>query len=229
MTEMPHILVVDDDQRLRGLLNRYLSDNGFSVTEAADAGEARRRLGSIRFDLIVLDVMMPGETGLELTASLRKTDPVPILLLTAMGELDDRVAGLECGADDYLPKPFEPRELVARIQSILRRSMRPESTGPKADVYFGPYRFEFATDRLYRNTQPVRLTETETRLLRILALNAGNAVSRRNLRQPVADGTVERAVDVQVTRLRRKIEPEPAFPQYVQTVRGQGYVLMALS
>ena len=230
MIDLPHILVVDDDPRLRTLLHRFLSDNGFRVTGAEDAREARQHLLSFAFDLIVLDVMMPGETGLELTSSLRDSNPVPILLLTAMGEPDDRIAGLECGADDYLPKPFEPRELVARIQTILRRTMDTFAGIPAAgDLFFGPYRFDFEIDQLFRGNSRVRLTEMETRLLRTLALNVGKTVSRDVLRQLDSEGGLERTVDVQINRLRRKIEPEPGFPQYLQTVRGRGYILRAES
>ena len=226
MTDIPHILVVDDDSRLRSLLHRYLSENGFRVSSAADAVQARRNLAAIEFDLIVLDVMMPGETGLELTTSLRQTGSIPILLLTAMGEPDQRIAGLECGADDYLPKPFEPRELVARIQTILRRTMaRPATSPDHGQIHFGPFRFDLRRRQLFQGQARVRLTEAETGLLHALAIRAGEILSREQLIASDAGGGQERAIDVQVTRLRRKLEPDPKFPRFLYTVRGHGYVL----
>ncbi len=222
MSELPHILVVDDDQRLRSLLHRYLSENGFRVSEAEDAKQARQRLLSVEFDLIILDVMMPGETGLELTMSLHSIGSVPILLLTAMGRPEDRIAGLEGGADDYLPKPFEPRELLARIHTILRRTMAPSTVANiPSQVYFGPYRYDLNIGELFRDTRRVKLTEAETGLLHALVLKAGMPVDRDDL----ANNDHARTVDVQVARLRRKLEPDPKFPRYLQTVRGRGYVL----
>jgi len=226
----PHLLVVDDDARLRALLRRYLSDNGFRVTLATDATEARASLASFAFDLIVLDVMMPGETGLEMTRSLRgETQPkrVPILLLTAMGEPEDRINGLEQGADDYLAKPFEPRELVLRIRNILERR---GATGNAMDeapgsVRFGAFRFDLGRAELFRGSESVHLTSAEAWLLAALASRAGEAVSREDLSQSAAFSGNIRNVDVQMTRLRRKIEPDPRYPRYLQTVRGTGYVL----
>ncbi len=224
MADMAHILVVDDDTRLRELLQQYLSDNGFRVSTAKDAAEARTLLASLDFDLIVLDVMMPGESGLELTESLRRQSQVPILLLTARNEVEDRIDGLERGADDYLPKPFEPRELVLRIQTILRRAATPSAEAPTT-VQLGDCLFDLERGELRRNDQVVRLTSLEESLLRTLALNAGGTVSREELiRQSSVDSNA-RTVDVQVTRLRRKIEPDPRLPRYLQTVRGEGYVL----
>jgi len=231
----PHVLVVDDDRRLRDLLQRYLSENGFRVTTAGDAALARAKLASLAFDLIVLDVMMPGESGLDLTASLRaasmpKHSRVPILLLTAMGEAEDRIRGLERGADDYLPKPFEPRELVLRIKTILARVREPapQPTAPKL-LRLGDYVFMPARDELRRGAIVVRLTTGEAALLRALAEKPGEPVSREELSRRAGndgeDAGATRAVDVQVTRLRRKIEPDPKEPRYLQTVRGQGYVL----
>ena len=218
-----HILVVDDDRRLRGLLRKYLSDNGYLVTTAKDAGDARARLESLAFDLLVVDVMMPGETGLELTESLRHTSPVPILLLTAMGEADDRIAGLEHGADDYLAKPFEPRELLLRIGNILRR------VGPAAEaaheVRFGEFAFDFERWELRRNGRPVRLTSGEAGLLNVFAINPGVTLSRERLSRESGVGGNVRTIDVQVARLRRKIESDPRAPRYLQTVWGAGYVL----
>ena len=220
--DIAHILVVDDDTRLRDLLSRYLSENGFRVTTASDAGDARAKLAGFAFDLLVLDVMMPGEDGLRLTASLRKKLNVPILLLTAMGEPEDRVTGLELGADDYLPKPFEPRELVLRIVNILRRAATAEREGV---VNLGECAFEIDRSTLLRGGAVIHLTTVEASLLRTLATHAGRILSREELiGRSRIDGN-ERTVDVQVARLRRKIEPDPKMPRYLQTVRGAGYVL----
>ncbi|HYM74106.1 MAG TPA: response regulator transcription factor [Stellaceae bacterium] len=224
----PHLLVVDDDARLRDLLRRYLSDSGFRVTGVADAEQARAQLASFAFDLIVLDVMMPGESGLDLTRALRAetpaSGPVPVLLLTAMAEPEDRVNGLEQGADDYLAKPFEPRELVLRIRNILQRRPGPEP--PVApDIRFAGFRFDRDRNELFRGETPVRLTAAETALLSSLAERAPQAVSREELSQSAQFSGNVRNVDVQVTRLRRKIEPDPRNPRYLQTVRGTGYAL----
>jgi two-component system phosphate regulon response regulator OmpR len=221
----PHLLVVDDDLRLRELLRRYLSDSGFRVTGAADAAEARAQLASFAFDLVVLDVMMPGENGLALTRSLReRAEPrVPVLLLTAMGEPEDRVNGLEHGADDYLVKPFEPRELVLRIRNILQR--RPSAAEPAREVRFGDFRFDLSRAELFRGDDAVRLTTAETGLLSLLAQQAGQPVSREELSQSAGFSGNIRNVDVQMTRLRRKVEGDPRYPRYLQTVRGTGYVL----
>jgi two-component system phosphate regulon response regulator OmpR len=217
----PHLLVVDDDARLRELLRRYLSESGFRVTAAADASEARSNLASFAFDLVVLDVMMPGESGLELTRSLRAEGRVPVLLLTAMAEPEDRVNGLEQGADDYLSKPFEPRELVLRVRNLLQR--RPATDVASKDIRFGGCRFDVVRGELYRGGDLVHLTAAEAGLLSMLAQKAGQAVSREELSLSLS-GNV-RNVDVQMTRLRRKIERDPRFPRYLQTVRGTGYIL----
>lgn len=222
----PHLLVVDDDPRLRELLRRYLSENGFRVTVAADAGEARANLACFAFDLIVLDVMMPGDSGLDLTRELRAPDrhpPLPILLLTAMSEPEDRVNGLEEGADDYLAKPFEPRELVLRIRNILERRGSP--TGTPDTLRFGAFRFNPGRAELFRGGEIVRLTAAEAGLLAALAARAGEAVSREDLSQSAPFSGNIRNVDVQMTRLRRKIETDPRYPRYLQTVRGTGYAL----
>jgi two-component system phosphate regulon response regulator OmpR len=220
-----HLLVVDDDARLRELLRRYLFENGFRVTVAADAGEARANLASFAFDLIVLDVMMPGESGLDLTRALRAAPapPVPILLLTAMAEPEDRVNGLEQGAADYLAKPFEPRELVLRIRNILERRGAPGAA--ERILRFGVFRFDIERAELFRGDEIVRLTAAEAGLLSSLAAHAGEAVSREDLSQSATFGGSIRNVDVQMTRLRRKIEPDPRYPRYLQTVRGTGYAL----
>jgi two-component system phosphate regulon response regulator OmpR len=221
----PHLLVVDDDARLRELLRRYLMENGFRVTVAADAAEARANLASLAFDLIVLDVMMPGESGLDLTHALRGDGRphVPILLLTAMAEPEDRVKGLEQGADDFLAKPFEPRELVLRIRNILERRAAPDD-GDR-NLRFGMYRFDLARGELFRGGELVRLTTAEAGLLASLAAHAGQAVSREDLSQSAQFSGNVRNVDVQMTRLRRKIEVDPRYPRYLQTVRGTGYAL----
>jgi len=226
--ETPHLLVVDDDARLRALLQRFLAEQGFRVTAAADAAAARRALAAVSFDLVVLDVMMPGESGLELTESLRREGlEVPILMLTARGSPDDRVAGFETGVDDYLGKPFDPRELALRIRTILRRAAPP----PPADMAAGPVqlgRSWFDTQRaeLRGPEGVIRLTGGETALLMALAARPNEVLSREEI--AAALGTPEageRAIDVQVTRLRRKVEPDPREPRFVQTVRHRGYVL----
>jgi two-component system phosphate regulon response regulator OmpR len=222
----PHILVIDDDKRLRDLIARYLTEQGYRVTSAVNAADARAKLAGITFDLLVVDIMMPGESGLELTQSLRETSLVPILLLTAMGESTDRIAGLETGADDYLVKPFEPRELVLRIKSILKRaSARSERQTSVGAVKFGAFVFELERRRLFKAGEPVHLTEAESELLYQLARRAGEPVSREEL-SPQGDETGDsRLTDVQMTRLRRKIEDDPRFPRYLVTVRGRGYML----
>jgi two-component system phosphate regulon response regulator OmpR len=225
----PHLLVVDDDARLRDLLHRYLTDSGFRVTGAADAREARAQLASFAFDLVVLDVMMPGENGLDLTRALRNERPgssaVPVLLLTAMAEPGDRINGLEQGADDFLAKPFEPRELVLRIRNILQRRLTAEEAAPPADIRFGAFRFDPARAELLRGDELVRLTAAETALLSSLAQHAPQAVSREELSQSAQFSGNVRNVDVQMTRLRRKVERDPRNPRYLQTVRGTGYAL----
>ncbi len=217
------MLVVDDDTRIRGLLQKYLVDNGFRVTAAADAAEARKHLVGIQFDLIVLDVMMPGEDGFEFTQSLRQDSDVPILLLTARGDPENRIEGLERGADDYLAKPFEPRELVLRINTILRRAMKDDGQ-PKA-VQMGECRFDLERGELWRKETKVRLTTAEVTLLRLFASNPKVTFSRLELCEHTGV-TLERSVDVQITRLRRKIEANPRMPIYLQTVRGVGYTLI---
>jgi two-component system phosphate regulon response regulator OmpR len=220
----PHLLVVDDDARLRDLLQRYLTSNGFRVTAAADAAEARALMKSLTFDALVLDVMLPGENGYDLAASLRAESEVPILMLTARGEAEDRIAGLEHGADDYLGKPFEPRELMLRLGSLLRRASGPRQS-PHRLVHMGACVFDLERGELKRGGKPVRLTGSEAQLLKILAASAGRSFSRASLctRLNIA---LERSVDVQMTRLRRRIEDDPKLPLYIQTVRGVGYVLV---
>jgi len=220
-----HVLVVDDDTRLRELLKNFLSRNSFRVSTAKNAAEARQHLAALDFDLIVLDVMMPGQTGLDFAGELRKTSDVPILMLTAMGDPKDRIAGLEKGVDDYLGKPFEPRELLLRIQSVLRRGRHSDVMEP-GRVSFGPFQFDLALGELTQKGKRVPLTDAEIALLRALCTNLGEVLSREALCKSVGGGMNERAIDVQVTRLRRKIEPDPGFPRYLRTVRGQGYRLV---
>ena len=221
------MLVVDDDTRLRELLKSFLSRNGLRVSTAANAAAARQQLDALHFDLIVLDVMMPGQTGLDFAGELRKTSDVPILMLTAMGDPKDRIAGLEKGVDDYVGKPFEPRELLLRIQSILRRGRPTEAAGGAPErVSFGPFQFDLAPGELTQKGKRVPLTDAEIALLRALGARLGEVLSRETLCKSVGGGVNERAIDVQVTRLRRKIEPDPGFPRYLRTVRGQGYRLV---
>lgn len=231
MADIPHILVVDDDDRLRALLKKYLSDNGFIVLSATDAQNARDKLASLAFDLIVLDLMMPGESGLDFAADLRKTSDVPILMLTAMGESEDRIRGLEHGADDYLTKPFEPRELLLRVNNILKRvPQRGDDTQTSAVITMGTASFDTERGVLKVDGRPVRLTTVEVQLLKVLAERPGEPLTRDDLIERTGAGADAnsggRAVDVQVTRLRRKIEADPKLPRYLQTVRGKGYVLM---
>src|SRR3954470_8958740 len=220
----PHLLVVDDDERLRALLQRYLSGNGFRVSAARDAAEARALMKSMAFDALVLDVMMPGESGLELAKSVRAGSSVPILMLTARGEASDRIAGLELGVDDYLPKPFEPRELLLRLGPLRRRPAPPAEAAGQT-VRMGAALFDPGAGRLTKHGKPVRLTSGEAALLQLFSAHAGHPFSRGDLcaRLGVA---LERSIDVQVTRLRRKIEDDPKLPLYLQTVRGVGYVLV---
>lgn len=227
MDDLQHILVVDDDTRLRELLRRYLSENGFRVTTAGNAAEARAAMGSMTFDLLVLDRMMPGESGLDLIRALRGGhNSVPVLMLTAMGETTHRIGGLEAGADDYLAKPFEPRELLLRIRTILRRAMPvPAAEIAPAEVRLGAHRFDRNRAILLNNGAVVRLTTAEARLLTVLSEDPGAVLSRENLAARCAVAGGDRAIDVQVARLRHKIEPDPKTPRYLQTVRGRGYVL----
>ena len=222
--DAPHLLVVDDDRRIRDLLSRYLFAEGYRVTTANDAVEARAKLESLSFDLLVLDVMMPGETGFQLAKSLRQTSAVPILMLTAKAETESRITGLELGADDYVPKPFEPRELSLRIANILKRTI-PAPAPAIETARFGDFVFHLARGELRRGEEIVHLTDRERDMLRILSLSPGETVPRAAL---TGGGTViERAVDVQINRLRRKIEKDPANPLFLQAVRGIGYRLVA--
>ena len=232
--DAPHLLLVDDDRRIRSLLARYLGNEGFRVSSAADAKEARAMMKSMAFDLMVLDVMMPGENGFEFASSIRAIagagQHVPILMLTARTDTADRVQGLEAGVDDYLPKPFEPRELALRIRSILRRSARPLAAAPPVVVRFGAFAFDLERGELRQGEDVIRLTDREREMLRLLAGRAGDTISREELGSVGAntpgEPSNERTVDVQVNRLRRKIEIDPANPQHLQTARGAGYRLL---
>lgn len=221
-----HILVVDDDARLRTLLKQYLGEQGFFVSAAANTVEAEEVLRIFAVDAIVLDVMMPGETGFAYAARLRdRTNAPPVLLLTARGEVDDRITGLEAGAEDYLGKPFAPKELRLRLENILARSRQQHAS--KRAVVFGDYRFDIAQGRLSQKNEPVYLTSSEADCLRILAQSVGVPVSRETIATTLGDVQNERSVDVQINRLRKKIEPQPGKPIYLQTIRHAGYVLYA--
>jgi len=224
-----HLLIVDDDQRIRELLQKYLMRNGFMVSIARDAAQAKRLLKGLAFDLIVLDIMMPEQNGLSLTRELRETIDTPILLLTARNEVEDRISGLEAGADDYLPKPFEPKELLLRIHAILRRmpDVAPPEDTPKM-LSLGATRYDVQKGELWEGDTQIRLTSTELELMRIFSKNIGQALSRMELVTQMGreDGnSQDRAIDVQITRLRKKIETNPKEPRYLQTVRGSGYML----
>ena len=224
-----HLLIVDDDERIRGLLQKYLIRSGFLVSTARDSAHARRILSGLEFDLIVLDVMMPGEDGISLCRDLRRTINTPIMLLTARGDTDDRISGLEAGADDYLAKPFEPKELLLRINAILRRVpvTEPAIVLPKV-LNLGPIRYDVERGEMWHGEKLVRLTATESQLMKIFSGCPGEAVTRARLVEELSRSggqTQERAVDVQITRLRRKIEMDPKQPRYLQTVRGAGYML----
>ncbi len=224
-----HLLIVDDDERIRTLLQKFLMRHGFLVTAARDAAHARRILSGLEFDMIVLDVMMPGEDGLTLTRALRETLRTPILLLTAKGETENRIEGLEAGADDYLGKPFEPKELLLRINAILRRmpEAAPRDSAPKV-LNLGPIRYDMERGEMWQGEELVRLTATEIQLMKIFSAKPGEALSRSKLVEELGRDrgqAQERAVDVQITRLRRKIESDPKQPRYLQTVRGAGYML----
>ena len=225
----PHLMIVDDDERIRTLLKKFLMRNGFLVTAARDADHARRVLAGLDFDLIVLDVMMPGEDGLSLCRAIREKSATPIMLLTAKGETGNRIEGLEAGADDYLPKPFEPKELLLRINAILRRV--PDTTADEAApkiMSLGSIRYDLERGELWQGQDLIRLTATEMQLMKIFSARPGEAISRTKLVEELGRDrgqAQERAVDVQITRLRRKLEDNPKQPRYLQTVRGAGYML----
>jgi two-component system phosphate regulon response regulator OmpR len=226
---LPHILVVDDDDRIRELVTRYLKDNGFFVSAAEDAAEAKSILKIASYDALVVDVMMPGQDGMEFTQEIRETNDalsdVPILLLTAMGEVDDKITGLTAGADDYLTKPFDPRELILRLQAILRR--RPQHKTEIKKLRIGEWIYDADQKTIQEGDTYVRLTDGEANLLGALATKTGEAISREELAEQCGLDPDKRTVDVQVTRLRRKLGDDSSMPKYLQTVRGKGYLLRA--
>jgi two-component system phosphate regulon response regulator OmpR len=222
--DAPHLLVVDDDRRIRDLLSRFLTNEGYRVSTAETVADARAKLNGLSFDLLILDWMMPGETGVDLAKAIRGTSNVPIIMLTAKHETESRIEGLQAGADDYIAKPFEPRELSLRIASILKRA-QPLATPPVESVRFGKFVFHIGRAELRKGDEIIRLTDREREMLRVLAATPGETVSRLAL-AGTGGAVSERAVDVQVNRLRRKIERSPANPLFVQTVRGIGYRLV---
>lgn len=223
--DKPQILVVDDDSRIRQLVSRFLNETGFLVVTAEDAAQAKDTLGIMQFDAMVLDIMMPGQSGLEFTKAMREEGhDIPVILLTALGETEDKIDGFESGADDYLPKPFEPRELVLRLQAILRRRQRPQAA--QQPVHIGPWLYDPSFNELRSDDEVQRLTDVQGKLLRALASEAGVPLSRERLAELCElDAGGERTIDVQITRLRRKIEEDTKAPRYIQTVRGKGYLL----
>ncbi|MCZ2158366.1 response regulator [Bartonella sp. 220] len=221
--DAPHLLVIDDDTRIRNLLSQFLMKNGFRVSVSAHADQARRQLASLDFDLLIVDIMMPGENGINLTSSLRQKKNIPILMLTALSEIDNRIDGLEAGADDYLAKPFDPRELLLRINAILRRGF-PLNQPKIEQIIFGPYIFSISRRELKKGGEMIKLTEREQEMMVIFAENAGNTIRRHKF--ATDDSNIsERSIDVQINRLRRKIEKNPTTPIWLQTVRGIGYKL----
>ncbi len=223
METTPHLLIIDDDRRLRRLIKKYLSDNGFQISEAGNAEETKSLLELFQFSLLIMDVMMPGQNGQDLTKELRANGfDTPILMLTAMGDIDNRISGLEAGADDYLSKPFDPKELLLRINNILKRQKQQETS---VEIYFGDCCYNPKNHRLTQNGIPVLLTSAELELLKILVQKAGQTVTREDLAAMVETDN-ERVVDVQITRLRKKIETDIKKPLCIQTVRGQGYMLV---
>lgn len=220
-----NLLVIDDDTRLRNLLGKFLDENGFGVSLAKDTVEARQMLATHNFDLLIVDVMMPEENGIDFTNSFKQTSTVPVLILTARGEPDDRIKGLEVGADDYLAKPFEPKELLLRINNILRRTPNiPQIIVQENVCKFGDFIFNIDKLRLKKGEIFIHLTESEAKILAILGRHKGNSLSREKLAE-LCGNIDQRSIDVQITRLRRKIEDNPKQPQFLQTVRNQGYVL----
>jgi two-component system phosphate regulon response regulator OmpR len=218
-----HILIVDDDQGIRSLLARYLFEKGFRVTTAVDAACARAAMRGLTFDVVILDVMMPGESGLDLARELKAISNIPICMMTALADPEQRVEGLEAGVDDYVAKPFEPRELLLRLQNILRRGQG--SSGLKDEITMGEFTFHVARGELKRQDETIKLTERERDLLRLFAQRRGMPIARHELAGDDSSGSSERAIDVQINRLRRKIETDPTNPVYLQTVRGKGYIL----
>jgi len=224
MCKLHNILVIDDDTRLRSLLGRFLEENGFTVSLAKDTVEAKQFLGESSFDLLIVDIMMPGENGVDFTANLRTYSKVPVIMLTARGEFEDRIKGLESGADDYLQKPFEPKELLLRINNIFKRIVKSEPSSNSNICRFGDFTFNMIESRLKKGEQFIHITDSEAKILGILCREKGNVISRETLASLCGD-IDERSIDVQITRLRRKIEQNPKQPHYLQTVRNRGYVI----
>jgi two-component system phosphate regulon response regulator OmpR len=222
-----HILVVDDDDRIRSLLARYLTDQDMVVMTAGSANEAREVMRAFSFDLLILDIMMPGETGITFLNDLRRTQPIPVIMLTALGEADNRVEGLEAGADDYIGKPFDPRELLLRIKAVLKRQAPTVTPTRDGSRTVGHWRFDTRRAELQHEGEIIKLTPVENNLLQVLTAQAGKILSREDLARLCQLEGQERAIDVQVTRLRRKIEENPALPRLLQTIRGKGYILHA--
>lgn len=222
MEKSYHILVIDDDTRLRNLLGKFLDENGFFVSLAENTSEARKLMREFLFDLLIVDVMMPEENGIDFTKSFRSDSKIPIIILTARGEITDRITGLEVGADDYLPKPFEPKELLLRIHNILKRTSATNSINNNA-CSFGEFNFDLQNGRLKKNNESVHLTESEAKILKVLCKEQGSTISRDRLAEIC--GVDARSIDVQITRLRKKIEKNPKQPNYLQTIRNKGYVL----
>ena len=220
--KLHHILVIDDDTRLRTLLGRFLEENGFQVSLAKDTDEAKKMIQELMFDLLIVDVMLPNENGVDFTSDLRKFSKIPVIMLTARGEFDDRIKGLEAGADDYLQKPFEPKELLLRINNILKRMSVTQD--PKNICCFGEFTFNLAESRLKKGEEFIHITDSEAKILNILCKEKGNSVSREKL-SALCGGIDDRSIDVQITRLRKKIETNPKQPHYLQTVRNHGYVI----
>ena len=223
--DAPHVLVVDDDHKIRELLTSFLMRQGFRITSASDTEAARAAMRGLSFDLVLLDVMMPGQSGLEFARELKASSTIPICMLTARSEAEERIAGLEVGVEDYIAKPFEPRELVLRLRNIMRRGTPQAPQEPPPDeIGMGPYTFHIARGELRRGEESIKLTERERDLLRHFAQRRGLPVQRHELSADESTGS-ERAIDVQINRLRRKIEADPSNPVYLQTVRGKGYIL----
>jgi len=220
--KLHHILVIDDDTRLRTLLGRFLDENGFHVSLAKDTDEAKKMMQELMFDLLIVDVMLPNENGVDFTADLRKSSKIPVIMLTARGEFDDRIKGLEAGADDYLQKPFEPKELLLRINNILKRMSVIQDQ--ENICRFGEFTFNLAESRLKKGEEFIHVTDSEAKILNILCKEKGNSVSREKL-SALCGGIDDRSIDVQITRLRKKIEQNPKQPHYLQTVRNHGYVI----
>ena len=220
-----HILVVDDDDGIRNLVKKYLNENNYLITTAKDAKDAEEKIKIIKFDLIILDIMMPGKTGLQFLKEIRQNSRVPILMLTAMSSTEDRIDGLETGADDYLSKPFQPKELLLRIKNILKRNSYINKVKPSSNLEFGPFFFNMDSLNLYKNGLSIHLTTSEQNLLKCFAKIPNKALSRDDLNKMLGGKMEDRSIDVAITRIRKKIEKDQRFPTYLQTIRGFGWKL----